>query len=139
MEIRKSTLRKIQQTAAGVFIVLAVILIVGVILSGNNTDNTATANNVIQSTDGTQIVKITARGGYTPKFSEAKADTPTILRISTKNTFDCSALLTIPKLGITRNLPPNGDTDIAIDPQKAGTLLDVSCAMGMYYFQVKFV
>jgi hypothetical protein len=35
---------------------------------------TAVVNNVTE-TDGTQIVAITAKGGYSPKLSTAKADT----------------------------------------------------------------
>jgi plastocyanin domain-containing protein len=87
--------------------------------------------------DGKQIVEITARGGYQPRVSIAKAGISTILRFNTNGTFDCSASVRIPSLDISKLLPQSGSTDIDIGSQQVATL-NGSCGMGMYPFQVEF-
>ena len=96
----------------------------------------APANNV-SVVDGVQIVGITARGGYRPKNSIAQAGLPTLLRIKTENTFDCSRSFRIPAMNYQTILPQSGDTDIDLGTPKAGKL-DAMCAMGMYRFAVEF-
>lgn len=86
----------------------------------------------------TQVIEIAARGGYSPQLSLAKADTPTMLRVKTSGVFDCSGALSIPAIGYRNNLPLSGVTDIPIPPQKQGTNLLGTCAMGMYSFSVNF-
>lgn len=88
--------------------------------------------------NGKQVVTISAKGGYLPRISEAKADTPTILRVDTNGTFDCSASLNIPSMNYQKNLPATGVTDIDIPPQKAGSTFEGLCGMGMYKFQIAF-
>ena len=88
--------------------------------------------------DGKQIIEIDAKGGYYPRETEAQAGIPTVFRVSTNGTFDCSSALVIPKLGYSKNLPPSGKTDIEIPEQIAGTTLQGLCAMGMYGFSVNF-
>jgi len=88
--------------------------------------------------DGKQIVEITAKGKYAPKLTAAKADTPTILRVKTNGTFDCTAALKVPAANFEAMLPPTGTTDIELPPQKAGTIVQGICAMGMYNFKVHF-
>jgi P-type Cu+ transporter len=88
--------------------------------------------------DGTQVITIAAKGGYSPRVTEAQANVPTILRMSTKGTFDCSSALVIPSLGFRENLPPSDITDIELPPQKGGTSLQGLCSMGMYSFTVNF-
>ncbi len=85
-----------------------------------------------------QMVELTAKGGYFPKAQTAKANTPTTLRVKTNSTFDCSSAFTIPSLGIRKNLPPTGNTDITVPPQSPGTKLQGTCSMGMYNFEVGF-
>ncbi len=101
---------------------------------GNQSTTDAVANNVTM-VDGQQIVEITAKGGYTPRVSTVKAGVPTILRINTKGTFDCSSQIRVPSLDISQALPPSGVTDIALGTLKPGTL-DGTCGMGMYPFQL---
>ena len=123
------------------------VIIVGVLIggavvfssmsSGGGQTGAQNANNVSVA-DGKQIVEIGAKGGYSPRISTAKADMPTILRMQTNGTFDCSSGVTIPSMGYRKNLPPSGITDIEIPAQKSGTVLQGLCAMGMYNFQVKF-
>ncbi|MCX6753970.1 MAG: cupredoxin domain-containing protein [Candidatus Nomurabacteria bacterium] len=126
--------------AAAVLIVLALVLT----SSGGsnikqNTDTpaeVASVNNV-SIVDGKQIIEIQAKGGYTPRKSIAKAGIPTILRMNTKGTFDCSSSIRIPSMNLFKSLPQSGVTDIDLGTQSAGTL-NGSCGMGMYPFEIDF-
>lgn len=117
-------------------IAIATLLIGGSIyLTGGETGESK--DNVSMSGD-TQIILVSAGNGYSPRLTLAKADTPTLLRMETTGAFSCASALTIPKLGYRGNLPPSGTTDIAVPPQKAGSVLQGLCAMGMYNFSIKF-
>ncbi len=94
------------------------------------------ADNSIKTT-GTQIIEITAKGGYTPRKSVAKAGIPTVLRFNTNGTFDCSSSVRIPSMNITKFLPQSGSTDIDLGVQPVGTLTG-TCGMGMYSFEIQF-
>lgn len=84
-----------------------------------------------------QVIEITAKHGYTPESSVVKANTPTILRITTTG-YDCSNALAIPDLHYQARLPVGATTEIQVPPQPAGTELVGLCSMGMYSFKVKF-
>lgn len=88
--------------------------------------------------DGKQIIELTAKGGYSPRVVVAKAGVPTVLRVTTRGTFDCSASVVIPKLSYQKFLQPSGTEDIAISAEQAQGTLQGLCAMGMYNFQIKF-
>ena len=123
-------------------IIGAALLIGGaVLLSGaknpGGASPTEQANNV-SVVDGKQIVEIGVKGGYSPQQSVAKAGMPTILRMKTNGTFDCSSGLRIPSISYSQNLPASGATDIEIPAQKTGATLEGVCVMGMYHFQVAF-
>lgn len=94
------------------------------------------ANNVT-IVDGKQIVDVSVKGGYAPRKSVAKAGIPTILRFSTNSTYDCSSSVRIPSLGISKFLPPSGNTDISLGNPDAGVLRGM-CGMGMYTFEIDF-
>ena len=114
-------------------IIVAVVLIGGAFMltrSGGDSGQVANVNNV-SVVDGKQIIEITARGGYQPRKSIAKAGIPTVIRFNTKGTFDCSSSVRIPSLGISKSLPQTGSTDIDIGEGKLGTLQG-TCGMGMY-------
>ncbi len=117
----------------GAFVVVALILTRG----GTTPTDSPPVNNVTVE-DGKQIVTISAKGGYSPKVSEAKADMPTTLRIETRATFDCTSVLTIPSMNYEKNLPPTGVTEIELPPQKAGSTFEGLCGMGMYKFEIAF-
>lgn len=125
--------------ATAISIILASVLIGGVIVlsAGENTDSGKGVNNV-SIVDGVQIINISAKGGYSPKVTTAKADIPTVIKVETRGTFDCSSALVIPSIGYRTNLTPSGVTDIEVPPQKAGTKFQGLCAMGMYNFVVNF-
>ena len=88
---------------------------------------------------GVQYVDITAKGGYSPRVIEAKAGMPTILRMKTSGTFDCSASLVIPKLSYQKFLQPSGTEEINIPSEQAQGTMQGLCSMGMYNFQIKFL
>jgi plastocyanin domain-containing protein len=124
-------------------IVIAVIcapLILGGILflirSGAQ-DKDGTASNV-KMVDGRQIIDVTAKGGYQPAMTTAKAGVPTVLRVRTSGTFDCSSALVVPQLNVSKNLPPAGVTEVPIPAQESGAVVQAMCSMGMYNFAIKF-
>src|SRR5450759_1599075 len=81
------------------------------------------AQSAVSIVDGKQIIDIRAKGGYSPRVVTAKAGVPTVLRITTNGTFDCSASLVIPKLSYQKFLQPSGTEEIAISAEQAqGTL-----------------
>ena len=121
-------------------IILALIFIGGAIIfarNGAKTDTAVSKNNVSVA-DGKQIIEIDAKGGYSPSVTVAKANIPTVIKVKTKGTFDCSSALVIQSIGYRANLPPSGETLIEVPPQEAGSTLRGMCAMGMYNFSVKF-
>ena len=122
-------------------ILVAAILIGGAImLSSGSKDsniNTPAANNV-SVVLGKQIITINAKGGYSPKVTSAKSGMPTVIKMNTQGTFDCTSALTIPSIGYRQSLPPTGETLIDVPPQEAGSKLQGLCAMGMYNFSVNF-
>jgi plastocyanin domain-containing protein len=99
---------------------------------------TGQAPTAVVNADGTQVIDITAKGGYSPRIVTAKAGIPTILRVTTNGTFDCSASIVIPKLSYQKFMQPTGTTDIPIPAEQAQGTLQGLCAMGMYNFQIKF-
>lgn len=101
----------------------------------NNTV-TASDNSVIK--DGVQYVTITARGGYSPRSSTAKAGIPTKLVMKTTGTYDCSASLVVRQLNYRGMLPNTGETTIDAGTPKVGDVLKGTCGMGMYSFSITF-
>lgn len=120
-------------------IVVVAILITGASIFSDNLSiarDEASFNNV-SVIDGRQIIEISAKGGYQPRRSVAKAGLPTVLRLNTAGTFDCSTVLRIPALNLSQNLPPSGVTDIDLGSPEVSTLRG-SCGMGMYSFAIDF-
>lgn len=120
-------------------ILVAVVLIGGAFaITRKNTDATPVANaNNVTIVDGKQIVEISAKGGYQPRKSIAKAGVPTIIRFDTNGTFDCSSSVRIPSMNISKSLPQTGTTDIDVGSQEVA-ILQGTCGMGMYPFEVEF-
>lgn len=120
-------------------ILVAVVLIGGAFaFTGKKSDTASTTNaNNVTVVDGKQIVEISAKGGYHPRKSIAKAGMPTIIRFDTNGTFDCSSTVRIPSMNISKSLPQTGTTDIDVGSQEVATLHG-TCGMGMYPFEVQF-
>jgi plastocyanin domain-containing protein len=107
-------------------------------LRNNNPSTVATGNEVISNENGTQIIELAAKGGFTPSFVEAKAGVPTELRVATNGTYDCSSTLVIPSLGYQATLKPTGTEAIPLTAAQAKGTLEGTCGMGMYKFQIAF-
>ncbi|PJC49283.1 hypothetical protein CO033_02240, partial [Candidatus Nomurabacteria bacterium CG_4_9_14_0_2_um_filter_32_10] len=119
-------------TIISIFIV--VILIGGTIFLTRGNSNLSNDINNVNIVDGKQVIEINAKGGYSPRITTAKAGIPTVIKMKTNGSFDCSSALVIPSLDYRNNLPLSGETLIDVPAQKAGTKLQGLCAMGMYNF-----
>jgi len=117
------------------------VLIIGVVIfliaNPPAVADSKTSNAEVQ-TDGKQLISITAKAGFKPNSFTAESNKPTTLRVTTKNTFDCSSSISIPSLGISKTLPMTGVTDIELPAQAAGTKLLGTCSMGMYSFTINY-
>lgn len=87
---------------------------------------------------GKQIVDITARGGYSPRLVQAQAGRETVIRVTTKDTYDCSVSLVIPKLDYRKFLSSTGVEEIPVSAQQAQGTINGICSMGMYSFKIVF-
>lgn len=114
-------------------IVTALVLNPPSVAKGDNNN----VGKVIAETNGKQLIHITAKAGFTPNSFIAESQKPIILRVSTKNTFDCTSTISIPTLGINKTLPFSGITDIEIPAQASGSTITGTCSMGMYSFSIK--
>ncbi|MDP3764412.1 MAG: cupredoxin domain-containing protein [bacterium] len=121
-------------------IVVSTGIIFATIFFANNRNSSGAVDSVAVSEiiDGKQIIAIKAKGGYTPRKILAKADIPTVIKVKTQGTFDCTSALVIPSLNYRANLAPSGTTEIEVPPQKIGSVINGTCAMGMYGFSIKF-
>lgn len=128
------------KTTIGALVLAIILILLAVLFSNSNFRGAAAPENAnnVSIVDGKQIIEISAKGGYTPRVSSAKAGIPTIIRVDTNGTFDCSSSVAIPSLNYRKSLPMTGTTDIDIPVQKAGTKIQGLCAMGMYNFVINF-
>ncbi len=115
-----------------------VLIFLALVISTAPEGNTINAPQNVTIEGNTQVVSILAKGGYSPELSVAKANFPTILRLITDGTFDCSLALTVPLVGYRENLPTSGVTEIVLPSQNAGAVVNGVCTMGMYSFSVRF-
>lgn len=120
----------------GVFIGGIVFLLSGE--SEKTKTNVQNNSNNISIVNGKQIIEITAKGLYAPKKTVAKANIPTVIKIKTDNTFDCTKSLNFPSLGLRKSLPSTGETSVELPAQKPGATVKGVCSMGMYSFTVNF-
>jgi len=118
---------------------LMVLGLIGVDLIITKNENSAPIvnGNNVTIVDGKQIIDLTARGGYSPQKSIAKAGLPTILRFTTNGNYDCSSFIRIPSMNVSKSLLPSGTTEIDLVIPKEG-ILRGSCGMGMYPFEINF-
>jgi plastocyanin domain-containing protein len=100
--------------------------------------STQTTSPNVSTENDKQIIEIVAKGGYTPRSTIAKANVPTIIRVKTNNTFDCSSTLRIPAINYSKNLEPTATDDIELPKEPEGATLSGVCGMGMYNFSIQF-
>jgi plastocyanin domain-containing protein len=125
-----------------IIIALTIGIVIGIVFFGgeskesNSTTNTQTVQN-IEKRDDIQYVTINAKGGYSPKVSNAEANIKTKLIVRTSDTYDCSAALIIRSIGYQKTLSQTGQEVIDLGTPQIGTLQGI-CSMGMYNFSVNF-
>lgn len=123
-------------------IALSLIIAAGIVFLKDSQNDTGVAEgqagNNIEIRDGVQYVTIDAKGGYTPRVSNAQAGIPTKVVIKTNGTYDCSSSVVIRSLGYQKVLSQTGEEVIDIGTPLAGTPLQGTCSMGMYSFTVQF-
>ena len=120
-------------------LLLAVVIIGGAVAMGQKSDATTQVVQNVSMEGEKQIIEINAKGGYSPTLSTAKAGVPTVIRLKTNGTYDCSSAVTIPSLSFRKNLDATGVTEVKISAESAQGTLQGVCAMGMYNFSVKFI
>lgn len=113
---------------------------IGIALSvgGKDTAGGTPEVGTVSVVDGVQMVAMQAKGGYSPAKVKVQAGLPTVLKMESKGTYDCSASLQIPQLEYSAILPATGETEIQIPAQESGTVIQGLCGMGMYGFQLIF-
>ncbi len=124
-----------------IIITVALAIAIGIIILGGGDDTdptTPSPGGNVTVADGLQYVTITAKGGYSPRVSEADAGLPTKLIIKTDGTYDCSLAVVIRSIGYQKTLSRTGEETIDIGTPEAGTSLQGTCSMGMYSFLVTF-
>jgi plastocyanin domain-containing protein len=122
-------------------VTLGVLLSLGLMYIAFNieaTPNYLQPTEIVREENGTQYIRILARGGFSPQTVKAKANMPTVLELETKGTYDCSTAIVIPDLEYRNFLPATGVTEIEIPQEKTLSALTGSCIMGMYYFTIDF-
>ena len=137
MKIKKSTLKKIVYSFLGILVFIFILINMSYSDSTGNSSSSDVKGSVTMEGDK-QILAIQVRGGYTPSTITAKANTPSVIRFTTANSFDCSTALTISKLNYRNNLPNTGVTDVEVPAQTAGSTIEGVCSMGMYRLKITF-
>ena len=122
-----------------VIITLGLITVIGIVFFGQSRGDLSNDQTIqkVEIRDGVQYVTINARGGYSPKVSQAKANVPTKLIVKTNGTYDCSLALVIRSIGYQKILSQTGEEIIDLGTPQTGTLQGI-CSMGMYSFVVNF-
>jgi len=100
---------------------------------------TTSSTVAMNSSGDKQVITIAVKDGYTPRQVTAKAGVPVVLKLTTKDTVDCSTTFTIPSMKVQATLPQTGETPIEIPAQQAGSTLHATCGMGMYNLDIKFI
>lgn len=121
-------------------IVIAAILIIGigiVFFDQSRSSSNAQSTQNVEIRNGVQYVTINAKGGYSPKVSNAEANIQTKLIVKTSGTYDCSTALVIRSIGYQKTLSPTGEEVIDLGTPEDGTLQGL-CSMGMYNFVINF-
>jgi uncharacterized protein YdgA (DUF945 family) len=100
-------------------------------------ETTANTSNV-KVEEYLQTIEISAKGGYQPLLTVAKANLPVVINITTNETYDCSTSVVIPSINYRARLPFTGTTTVNMAPQQPNTEIVGTCGMGMYSFKIKF-
>jgi len=125
--------------------ILALILGSYAILKKNSSNTTQSSkpltlsSQYIKIQDDKQYVDITAKNGFTPDVVTIRSGVKTVLKVKTENTYDCSSVINIASLGISKNLPTSGTTEVDIPAQQSGSTLNATCSIGQYHLIINFI
>lgn len=135
----------VKDSPAAIFLGVVLLAIIGLVIAAilvlnpsENTKKPVVMSSAVQEVDGEQIISVSAKGGFSPSIVSASANKNTILKVSTKDTYDCSNTLLIPSLRKQILLPPSGTAEIEIPAQSPGTSIHATCSMGMYNLELNF-
>ena len=132
-------MQKDTKIAAGICTaIVGLLIITQVFTRGESNLKRGGRADAVAMENGVQVITMTAKGGYSPQYVEAKSGLPTELHVVTSGTFDCSSSLVIPSLGYSTLLEPTGTTTITIPAEQARGSLEGTCGMGMYSFTIAF-
>lgn len=120
-------------------VIVAALVIGGAIVFSQKSDGPSQVVQNVSMEGEKQIIEIDAKGGYNPKLTTAKAGVPTVIRLKTDGTYDCSSAVTISSVGFRKNLDATGVTDVEVAANLAQGTLEGVCSMGMYNFSVEFI
>ncbi|MEI8174355.1 MAG: hypothetical protein WCG28_00200 [bacterium] len=120
-----------------IIITLGLVIAIGIIFFGKSNSISESVQNV-EIKNGIQYVTISAKGGYSPRISNAKSGIPTKLIMETNGAYDCSSSLVIRSINYQQVLPQTGKTEIDLGIKKAGEKMEGICGMGMYNFSINF-
>jgi len=122
------------------FLVILLIVITSFfVLKSNPKPNKSSGDSsTVSQENGKQVINLTAKNGYSPKNITAKANIPSILKINTNKTYDCSSDLKIPDLQFSKILTPTGTTEVEIPAKASRTQIKGLCGMAMYSFVINF-
>lgn len=118
--------------------IVAMSLIAVFFVAKNSSNPPVEDSGVVSIENETQIIDLTAKGGYSPSRIEAQAGVPTTLRVTTNGTYDCSSALVIPELDYQTYLAPTGVELIQLSADQAQGTLKGMCSMGMFGFEIAF-
>lgn len=123
------------------FLLTGIFIGITLIYVGRGSSTSSSVNldsGTVTMVEGVQILEMQAKGGYSPSSVTLQAGVPTLIRMNSSGTYDCSASLVIPSIDYAVFLPSNGVTEIEIPAQEAGTMIQGLCEMGMYGFSLNF-
>lgn len=86
----------------------------------------------VKTEDGKQVVDIAVfPTGYSPNNVQVKSGVPVKLNLKSGGRLGCTSQFRIPSLGISKNIPLNGEAEVNFTPSMKGKLV-FTCSMGMY-------
>ena len=84
---------------------------------------------------GTQQIRISVKGGYTPAVVRVEAGRPVRLDFFRDETNPCTEEVVLPEFGIRTWLPAHQTTPVQFTPAAPGTY-EFACGMGMVHGQL---
>jgi len=141
MNITRNNTIELLKSPVFIFLAISLIVIGGLIylaFSLTPKSGQSISDSVIEEGNN-QVVNIMAKNGFTPEKVTLKSEKDTVLKVTTKNTIDCSNTFVINELNIRKDLPLTGEVEVRIPPQKPGSKITATCSMGHYNLELSFL